>query len=354
MVQSARHQPHRFSGGPPLFWLVWSGIALVFALQWLTYRQQIGAPAWVIVLFATSFTFIWAGLSLPLRLLLQKQPNRLFYLPVFILSALLHLSIYYTFYRIFLGLTGIDYYKQTWLAFIRSNLFFDLILLGLLISALYLILLTARVREGETRAETLEKELVSVQLQSLKMQLQPHFLFNTLHSVTALMDEDITGAKTMVARLSEFLRATLDLPLDGWIPLARELHLAGLYLQIEGVRFSDRLKVTLPPEASLPQVRVPALILQPLLGNAVKHGIAPFARQGEVRVWFEVKADGLEISVENRGSAAPEANRDGLGLGLNNVRRRLQHLYGNRGGLNAGPLPEGGYRATLLFPLEGV
>jgi LytS/YehU family sensor histidine kinase len=188
---------------------------------------------------------------------------------------------------------------------------------------------------------------VAAQLQNLKMQLQPHFLFNTLNSVMALMDEDVKAAQTMVARLAEFLRATLDLPADGLISLTRELHLAALYLQIEGVRFSDRLRVTLPVVVDPPDFRLPALILQPLLENAVKHGIAPHARGGEIRVGVETHADRVEVLVRNSGSGPVRIETGGSGLGLSLVRRRLDPCGGS---LEVGFIEEGGYEARIRLP----
>lgn len=342
----------RILSGRVVFWLIWSAIALTFGIQWLSYRSQIGAPDWVILLFAAVYTFLWTGLSLPLKVLVRRRIHPLVYLPAGLATVVIHLSLYYSFYRLFRIFSGIDYYRMTWWAFLKGYSFFALILFGLLLSALYLIDLSGQLRERRERAEALEKELISVQLQSLKQQLQPHFLFNTLNSLMVLIDEDSRVAKRMVIRLAEFLRATIDLPQEGMIPLRQELHLADLYLQIEAVRFSDRLRVCLPSVDGLPDIAVPALIVQPLLENAIKHGIAPFARPGDIVLELETTDRNLILQVNNSGvSSGPNADRPGLGL--SNVRNRLAHVYGDRACLTAGPREAGGYCARIVLPLPG-
>jgi sensor histidine kinase YesM len=356
---NAKHPLHEILAGKLRFLAVWAIIGLTFALQWLPWRQEIGAPDWAIVIFAFTYTGIWA-LPYPLlavltRRLLRKNRSWPFhlaiYLPLGILLTIGHLSLYYGFYRLFKLLFAIDYYKSQWLPFIKENLFFDCILFGLLLLTIYLLEFTRLLRDRQRHTQILEQELITAQLQGLKMQLQPHFLFNTLNSVMALMDEDIQAAKHMVARLAAFLRATLEVPASGTIPLARELELARLYLQIEMVRYQSRLQVHFLNSDQVPDMQVPALILQPLVENAVRHGIAPYTRNGEIWLTVETGPDNLRLTIKNTGPVMKESSQITPGVGLTNVRQRLQHHYAARHSFQAANDPAGGYKVEIVLPL---
>ena len=187
-------------------------------------------------------------------------------------------------------------------------------------------------RERELRASQLETRLTSARLEALKMQLHPHFLFNTLNSILPLMFRDGEAASRTVVRLADLLRLSLQNETDDLIPLRKELDLLQVYLEIQKTRFQDRLTVRLDIAPDLGGALVPNLILQPLVENAIKHGIA--ARPGAGTVEVRVRRDGLgrlSLLVRDDGPGPPEGGRrgGGEGVGLRNTRERLELLYGD-------------------------
>ncbi len=205
-------------------------------------------------------------------------------------------------------------------------------------------------REAERRAMEARTLAREAELRALRMQINPHFLFNSLHSISALATQDGIRAREMCVRLADFLRGALALGSRETIPLGEELGLARAYLEIERARFGDRLRVEEDMEAGCEGCMVPALLLQPLVENAVKHGIAGLLEGGSVRISVRRTEDGVAILIDNAfdPDAAPPT-RDGLGLA--HVRRRLQVRYGSAAGLEAGP-NEGVYRVLLRLPCE--
>ena len=206
-------------------------------------------------------------------------------------------------------------------------------------------------RERELRAAELEGRLTQAQLEVLKMQLQPHFLFNALHAISALVHEDPDAAKGMLARLGELLRLTLRNEGRQEVSLREELELLEPYLQIEQTRFQDRLTVHRLVEPQALEARVPNMILQPLVENAVRHGISRRARPGTIEIrarrWngmleLEVRDDGVGLGVGRREV------RERVGLG--NTRARLRQLYGDRYSLELRESPGGGVTAAIAIP----
>ncbi|HKP85722.1 MAG TPA: histidine kinase [Blastocatellia bacterium] len=212
-----------------------------------------------------------------------------------------------------------------------------------------------RYREGELRASRLQAQLAQAELQALKMQLQPHFLFNTLHSISALQLRDIEAANKMIARLGDFLRLTLDNSGAQEVTLQKELEFLKCYLEIEGIRFQDRLTVKMEVEPQALDARVPNLILQPIVENAIKHGIAPRAAPGRIAIRVRRASDQLEIEVEDNGRGLRANGRAGRkvkeGVGLSNTRARLEQLYGSSYRLELADAKEGGLRVRLEIPL---
>lgn len=206
--------------------------------------------------------------------------------------------------------------------------------------------------EAERRAErnTLELEVLAreAELRALRAQIDPHFLFNALNAINSLISTDAAGARTMCLELGEFLRESLRLGGVVAIPLAEEVRLAERYLGIERVRFGSRLRVERDVDDGAGACAVPALILQPLVENAVRHGIAQLVDGGAVRIVARCSSGRLHVTVENPvcpGSGEPRS----AGVGLANVRKRLAAMYGPEGGLDAG-LARGAYRVALTLP----
>ncbi len=205
-----------------------------------------------------------------------------------------------------------------------------------------------QVRIRELKASQLEARLALAQLEMLKMQLQPHFLFNTLHAISALMYRNLEGADRMIARLSDFLRLTLDSAGVQEVTLKREMEYLDKYLEIEQVRFGERLDVRRAIEPGTLDLLLPNLILQPLVENAVRHGIAPRAGGGRIEVNARVDQGTLVVEVLDDGPGPSGEIREGLGL--SNTRARLEQLYGKESRLELAGVPQGGFRARLIIP----
>ena len=190
-------------------------------------------------------------------------------------------------------------------------------------------------RESERRAldsARLETRLIEAQLQSLQRQLQPHFLFNTMNAISGLMHIDVEAADRMMDRLGGLLRMALESSQVQEVPLKDELEMLQKYVDIEQVRFGPRLQVTVCIEPDALDAMVPNFLLQPLVENAVRHGVAPHMRQGRVHVEGRREGDRLVLSVTDSGDGVPPSHLTEMnqGVGLTNTGARLEHLYGAR------------------------
>lgn len=214
-----------------------------------------------------------------------------------------------------------------------------------------------RYREEELRRSHLEAQLARAELRALKMQLHPHFLFNTLHSISALQLEDVAAAQKMMARLGDFLRLTLENAGLQMVPLRREIEFLKCYLDIEQVRFGKRLTAVIEVEPEALEAPAPNLILQPLVENAIRHGIAPRPSPGIIRISAKRELGRLKIGVSDNGCGLAQngngAGRVREGLGLQNTRARLRQLYGSDFGFDLANGAEGGWVVTLDLPLNG-
>jgi signal transduction histidine kinase len=217
---------------------------------------------------------------------------------------------------------------------------------------------SAKAREREAfelqmQASELAQQLSAAQLSALKMQLQPHFLFNTLGAVTVLIrQQKAQQAEAMVAKLGDLLRLTLDDVEAQEVPLWRELEFLGLYLSIEQVRFDDRLRVRIAADADTTDALVPHMVLQPIVENAVRHGLG----QSEEAVTIDVKASAtngtLALVVSDNGPGLQPARSAQSGIGLTNTTNRLARLYGDEARLSVEPMKERGVRVTITLPLR--
>jgi hypothetical protein len=205
-------------------------------------------------------------------------------------------------------------------------------------------------RAAENRAAEARTLAREAELQALKMQINPHFLFNSLHSIAALATQDGLRARDMCVRLSDFLRSGLGLGDRECIPLREELALARSYLDVERVRFGDRLRVEEAIDPDCEDCGVPALVLQPLVENAVKHGIAGLVEGGSIRLQARRQQGGVCLTIENAFDPEAPAPRK-TGLGLAQVRRRLQIRYGEAAVFEPSSR-EGLYRVVLWLPCD--
>ncbi|MEA2336973.1 MAG: two-component system, LytTR family, sensor kinase [Thermoanaerobaculia bacterium] len=208
-------------------------------------------------------------------------------------------------------------------------------------------------RDRELRGAQLAAELSRAQLQALKMQLKPHFLFNTLNSISSLMYSDVEMADTMLARLSDFLRLTLDRELDQEVTLSEELEFIRRYLEIEKIRFEDRLTVSVDVGADIGEARVPTLALQPLIENAIHHGIASRPEGGSIAIAARRDAGSLHISVTDDGvGCGSEERHPQERIGLANTRARLERLYGTAQRFTFADSPAGGFVVEMVIPFH--
>jgi two-component system, LytTR family, sensor kinase len=188
------------------------------------------------------------------------------------------------------------------------------------------------------------------------MQLHPHFLFNTLHSISALLKKDTDAARRMITRLGDFLRLTLENSGDQEVTLQQEMDFLRCYLEIERIRFQDRLVTRVAVEPQVLDAKVPNLILQPIVENAIRHGISPRSTPGLIEIEAKPRNGALRIQVRDNGPGLPEhRSSDTLfrkGLGLANTETRLERLYGTAHLFDLTNDPDGGLVVTLEIPFH--
>ncbi len=224
----------------------------------------------------------------------------------------------------------------------------------LIVTTKYALDYYAQYRAEQRHSAVLEAQLAQAQLQALKMQLQPHFLFNALNSISSLTLEDPRAAVHMIARLGDFLRLTIETNGTQEVSLARELEFLRCYLEIEQIRFRDRLRVKIEAEPESLDARVPNLILQPIIENAIKHGISARASSGKIEIAARRHNGHLQIEVRDDGPGLPPPGMGlrGLfpGVGLANTRERLRQLYKDDFDLAVQDAPAGGAVVRLEIP----
>jgi LytS/YehU family sensor histidine kinase len=225
------------------------------------------------------------------------------------------------------------------------------VLLYLLSACLHYAVLSAEAsREAERRAAEARTLAREAELQSLRIQLNPHFLFNSLHSISALATIDAGRTREMCIRLAAFLRSSLGLGNRETIPIQEEVELARSYLEVEQVRFGERLHVDAEIDPNCQNCGIPALLLQPLVENAVKHGVAGLIEGGAIRLAARRENGGVAIVVENAFDQETPPRGD-LGIGQAHVRKRLQVRYGAEASFEAGAAGDL-YRVVLRLPCE--
>lgn len=203
---------------------------------------------------------------------------------------------------------------------------------------------------------TLRTQLTEARLTALQSQLNPHFLFNTLNAVAALVDRDPAGVRRMIARLSELLRATLDPNTDPEVPLATEIGFATRYLEILQIRFEGRLQTTIDASPELGSALVPRLVFQPLIENAMKHAVSQTSAPSRIAIAARRDGYDLVLSVSDTGPGEPGSasttgeTATGTGIGLQNTRARLAQLYGDEAQLVLEPNAEKGTTVTIRIP----
>ena len=243
--------------------------------------------------------------------------------------------------------------------FMYERLFFDNVVDDIVTTYLPIVLIAhfasyyQRFRERELRTSQLQAQLEKARMQSLKSQLQPHFLFNTLNSISALMLTNVEAADRMITRLGDLLRISLETAATQVTTLSRELEFVNCYIEIEKVRFEERLKVTIDVAPETLDASVPHLLLQPLVDNAIKHGISRLVSGGEIRISANRDAADLHLEVRDNGPGLKESTHSPSGgVGLKITRERLETIYGQNQSLELFSVPDGGVAARVCIPLR--
>ncbi len=334
--------------------------ALYFSIQVYLERSNEDQPISITEALSRGLVFwlLWA-ISVPLILWLARAfPFRrehwsdalLLHLPAGTILSLAHLLVYVIITSSIAGQSPGSFealLRQFQAVFLSSFAWWSLVYWTILLAS-YAFHFYERYQDGVVRASQLESQLAHAELQALKMQLNPHFLFNTLHSISALMHEDVEVADKMVARLGEFLRMTLKNSGSPEITLEEEVKFLECYLEIEQLRFEDRLLVQFEIDPLALSARVPNLILQPVVENAIRHGIATQTAPGRLAIRARRLPDRLHLEVEDNGPGFPahfsmatehsaraistsqtgtNAHSNG-GLGLVNTSARLARHFG--------------------------
>jgi signal transduction histidine kinase len=340
--------------------LVWFLVGLFFSSQIYFYflgtPKQMSLPsalAWqmsAVVIFALSTPLV---LWLARRYRVERQSWKRA-VPVHLLAGTVICSTWAAYHIIldsyFSGANFADYKWGNLPRLIFINLDRELLVYWIIVVVSHAVGYYQRYREGELRAS-------QAQLQALKMQLHPHFLFNALHSISSLVHTDPEAADKMIARLGDFLRLTLDSAAAQEVPLRQELEFLNCYLDIERTRFRDRLTTEIHADPQVLDCVVPNLILQPIVENAIRHGVSQRAAHGHVEVRAARAGQSLRLEVRDNGRGLPEGATTGRakpgGVGLANTRARLQQLYGGNYRFELQNAPEGGAVVTLELPLHG-
>jgi sensor histidine kinase YesM len=239
-------------------------------------------------------------------------------------------------------------------AYFGFGFYIDLIIASLIVIAVHALLYYQNFRASELAQSSLKTQLAQAQLRALKMQLHPHFLFNTLHSISSLVLEDPAKANSMIARLGDFLRLTLENSDQQLISLKDEVEFLRCYLEIEQVRFGDRLTVVFELEPQTLSAQVPHLILQPVVENAIQHAIAPRAIRGHINIEAKRLDSLLRLEVTDNGPGMAPNNDllEGTGVGLRNVRARLHQIYRSDFCFELVNAKDGGLAVVMEIPFQ--
>ena len=347
-------------------WAVWTLFALFFASQFALQNQLSTNPVafWRILVWQLVSGYIWFGIS-PVILLLSKRfpfhdgkwkTSLPVHLVACVVIALTQLAI-----DAFV-LTRLGYppnrefpnFFEAYKFFVLVNLHLSILIYMAVVGIWSSYSYYQKYRERELQASQLEARLAQSRLQVLKMQLHPHFLFNTLNAISELIYKDPESADRMLTDLSDLLRLSFENLEVQEIPLKHELEFLEKYLEIEQMRFHDRLEVNMQISPDTLDASVPNMILQPLVENAIKHGIAPRSSGGRVDINAVRNNGHLQIEVADDGLGVPFGDLENLpeGVGLSNTRRRLKHLYGDKHRFGLKKLEKGGLEVSLEIPFR--
>ncbi|MBX3747849.1 MAG: histidine kinase [Verrucomicrobiae bacterium] len=359
----SREQVGRLARGAVIAFVVWTLLALLFAGQYYASSAMQGRPVpWTHALgYAMADWYVFALLAPPVawlgRQVRLEWPLR--WRPVAVhLSACGAFMLAYLLVRAWVALWQVrldgraETFFEVFETVLVKTLPHSLLVYWAVVGSQHVVAYQLRARERAQRAIELEQRLTAARLQALQMQLNPHFLFNTLNAISSLMHQDVEAADRMLIRLSELLRRALDSRDRQEVTLGEELAFLDRYLEIEQARFGTRLVLERSVDPELLTAMVPNLFLQPLVENAIKHGIERQRRQGMVRVEAGREGEWLVIVVRDNGPGLKSGEKKvrGHGIGLSNTRRRLEQLYGVRQALVIRDASGGGTEVRVQMP----
>jgi sensor histidine kinase YesM len=241
-----------------------------------------------------------------------------------------------------------------WTGLVTLNRFgMEILTYGFIFAVAAIIQFQIRAQQEALRALELERQLSAAQLRALQMQLEPHFLFNTLNAITTLVELGRQSeAAEMLGHLNAVLKSTLKRTTPEKVPLSQELEIVENYLAIEQVRFADRLRIEMRVDPGALDSLVPCFLLQPIVENAIRHGIAHCIDNGIVEASARREGNLLRLEVRDRGARSTEHCKRGNGIGLKNTRERLAHFYQEAYEMVARPLDAGGFEVAITIPYE--
>ncbi len=350
-----------------IIWGIWTFIGIVFTLQsyFTSFRSERPMYFSDALYLQMTWSYLWA-LATPLVLLAASRlpiernnwaRSALLHVPISIVLSGIVTAIGHVFVWLYWGMSvGRTFSFERMARFVVAN-FSEGIGIYLLIALMsYAFSYYRRYREGQLRTLQLEAQLSQAQLQALKMQLQPHFLFNTLHSISALLNKDPEAARKMITRLGDFLRLTLENSGSQEVTLKQEMEFLTCYLEIERIRFQNRLITRMDVAQPTLLAKVPNLILQPIVENAIRHGIAPRSTPGLIEIEAKQHNGTLRIQVRDNGPGLSKHRTSDIlfkkGLGLANTETRLERLYGAAHLFDLSNNPDGGLIVTLEIPFH--
>ena len=334
-------------------WTVF-GLILTSQIYWQVVTGGRPAPPVIIILRANMITaYLWALETVIIFSLARRVPierRRLALgISVHVVAAVV-ISAARVAYNI--KLMGPRPFVEFFVQLASTNALYYALLLGIAHAVMYY----ERYRESERTAERLTAGLTEARLQALKMQLQPHFLFNTLNAISALIPAEAQPARRMVARLGDLLRISLEHEETQEVTLREELVFLEPYLEIEQARLQERLTIAMQIAPDTLDARVPHLLLQPLVENAIRHGISSRIEPGRVEISAGRAVDGrslcLEVRDDGPGIERNSELRTRKGVGLTNVQSRLQELYGDEHSFTLTNHPDGGVVVKISLPLR--
>lgn len=341
-----------------LGFVFWTLIGLSFAFQFYISSAKAGLEvSWrQAVSYALGDWYVFAVLSIPVVWLARRfdfeSGNRARSFAVH-LPGSVAFSLTYMVLRAWIGRWQSEAsFAEAFQPLLVKTWHFNLLIYWVIVAVTFAFNYYRKYRERELRAVELEKRLAQAKLQALQMQLNPHFLFNTLHSISALMHQNVEAADGMITRLSDLLRTALDSSDTQEVTLRQELEFLQRYLEIEQTRFGSRLTVKTDIAPDTLEARVPNLILQPLVENAIRHGIEPHAKPGRVELRAQRDDDTLVLEVGDNGAGLGGNGPTGEGVGLSNTRARLRTLYGAAHRFELRDAPGGGLRVWLTIPFR--